>query len=281
MTLARSTLGEIGSRYGSDKFTVHGFQSVYEAFLEPRRDEPIKLFEIGIGGEERTTGGESLLTWQEYLPEASIYGIDTYDKSALDSERLHTFVCSQSDPDGLRKLCQDHGPFDVIIDDGNHRGPDVAIAFFTLFRELTPNGLYFIEDVQTSYWPHYHGSSIVPGCYDTAVRWIKLAVDIINRGEVLDPNMFPLGAGLAVSELHAFHNIAVMRRDVVEVSSDSKILNEELRKNFLSADRAMHARIGGIYAQLSNDPGKLRSLLYAVAAYGGLEKFLADFAGKP
>lgn len=108
-----------------------------------------------------------------------------------------------------------------------------------------------------------------------------MAVDIINRGEVLDPDMFPLGAGLAISELRVFHNIGVMRRDAVGVSSDSKILNEELRKNFLNADRAMHAKIGGIYAHLLNDPGKLRSLLYAVEVYGGLEKFLADFAGKP
>jgi len=50
VSLTRCTLGEIWSRYGSDKFTVHGFQSIYEAFLEPHRDESLKLVEIGIGG---------------------------------------------------------------------------------------------------------------------------------------------------------------------------------------------------------------------------------------
>lgn len=280
MSLTRSTLAEIGSRYGSDKFTVHGFQTVYEGFLEPRRDEPLKLLEIGIGGEGQTTGGASLVTWREYLPQASIYGIDIYEKSVLDGERLRTFVCDQADPDRLRKLCREHGPFDVVIDDGNHMGPDVAMAFFTLFTELSPNGLYFIEDIQTSYWPQYHGSSIASGCYDTAVRWIKLAVDLVNRGEILDPDTFPLGAGLKVSELHVFHNIAVMRRDALGASSDSKILNDEQREIFLNADRAVNAKIGGIYAQLLNDPGKLRSLLYAVNAYGGLEKFLSDFPTK-
>jgi hypothetical protein len=41
----------------------------------------------------------------------------------------------------------------------------------------------------------------------------------------------------------------------------------------------MHEKIGGIHARLLNDPGSLRALLYAVEAYGGLEKFLADFPG--
>jgi hypothetical protein len=272
----QNDLTSIGIRYGSDKFTRHSFQSIYEMFLEPRRDEPLKVLEIGIGGENTNAGGGSLFAWRDYLPNSLIYGIDIYDKSHLDEARIKTFVRDQADPVGLSKICDEHGPFDVVIDDGSHKGQDVASALFTLFRRLSPGGLYFIEDIQTSYWPPYNGSSIASDCYDTAVRWLKLSVDLINRDEVLDPTVFPLMADLDMSELHVFHNLAVLRSRPAGEPAKSKILTDEQRRQFFEADVAMHGDIAELHAELAADPAKYRTLLRAVTSYGGLAKFLGD-----
>ncbi|MGI4860055.1 MAG: hypothetical protein ACRYHA_24645 [Janthinobacterium lividum] len=269
------SLGEIGVRHGSDKFTRHRFESVYERFMSPLRDQPLRILEIGIGGEDIENGGGSLLAWQEYFPNAEIYGIDIHDKSFLDSARVKTFLCSQTDRDGLNRLCDEIGPFDIVIDDGSHKGPDVSLALFTLFPRLKPGGIYFIEDVQTSYWAHYAGSSLAPECYDTATRWIKLCVDLINRNEMLDARAFPLAADIDVSELHVFHNIAALVRRPENVSLESRILNDQIRREFLQIDRARHDDIAEIHAQIKENPEKLHALLQRVAELGGLEKFLA------
>ena len=276
MNTPRLTLGEIGRRHGSDKFTRHRYGGIYEYFLEPLRDSPLKLLEIGIGGENLESGGGSLIAWRDYLPNAEIFGIDIYDKSFLAGERVHTFICNQAEPEDLNRLCDKHGPFDIIIDDGSHRGPDVASALFTLFPRLRAGGIYFIEDTQTSYWPQYNGSSLVPNCYDTAIRWTKLAVDLINRGEILDPSAFPLAANIDISELHVYHNISVLVRRPEGHLLESNIITEKMRADFLAADLAMHGDISSLHMDLAQDPALFRALLKKVVELGGLKELLRD-----
>lgn len=42
------------------------------------------------------------------------------------------------------------GKFDIIIDDGGHLYPQQKASFEVLWAQLTPGGLYFIEDLQVS-----------------------------------------------------------------------------------------------------------------------------------
>ncbi|MDB5382347.1 MAG: class SAM-dependent methyltransferase [Rhodospirillales bacterium] len=274
------TFEEIALRHGSDKFRVHSFQKIYDRILTPRRHEPLRLLEIGVGGEGYAVGGSSLFAWRDYLPNAQIVGIDIYSKVEVDGDRIRTVVCDQSDPIALNALNREHGPFDVIIDDGSHMGPHVAMSFHTLFPLLATRGTYVIEDIQTSYWPHYGGSSLAPACFDTAVRWIKIAVDVINRGEALDPTLFPASLGFDIAELHVFHNIASFVKD--DGSSDwrSRVLTEEARAAWLGHDRALHGDLSDAYQELLADPGKLLRLLQVVSGAGGLDAFLALHARK-
>jgi demethylmacrocin O-methyltransferase len=276
------TLQELGVLYGSDKFTRHDYAPVYARYLEPRRYEPLKLLEIGIGGEDYELGGPSLFTWRDYLPNAQIYAIDIYDKSALNGDRIKTFNCSQADQAGLAALNQEYGPFDIVVDDGDHKANDTLAALFCLFPLLAPNGLYFIEDIQTSYWAQYGGSSLTPDCTDTPTRWLKLAVDIVNRGEILNDDNYPVSAGFEISSLHVHHNLAVLQKNAIGESMASNVLTAEMKREFLAVDEAMHGARAALYRKFTADPGLYARALDAINRAGGIEQldYLVDFNRK-
>lgn len=168
--MASRSLTELANAHGSDKGTegpspewgAHNYTDVYEAYLEPLRDAPISLLEIGLGvsGKRwrskivhgRNTGGASVKMWRDYFPRARIYGIDVNDCSFLDDDRVSTFVADQGDVEDLRAFTEatDGIGFDVIVDDGSHR-PDhqqLSLGYFLDFLE--PGGLYFVEDLQAN-----------------------------------------------------------------------------------------------------------------------------------
>lgn len=90
--------------------------------------------------------------WNSYFLQANVYGLDINDKSAHDKHRIKTYKGSQVDENLLRKIVQDVGGIDVVIDDGSHITTHVIQAFQILFPLLSANGIYAIADLQTSYW---------------------------------------------------------------------------------------------------------------------------------
>ena len=66
----------------------------------------------------------------------------------------------QNDKVLLNKLAEKYGKFDIIIDDGSHVSRHIINSFNILFDHLSKNGLYIVEDLQTSYIPRYGGSRI-------------------------------------------------------------------------------------------------------------------------
>ena len=259
------SLSEIGTRHGCDKFTVHDYAPIYEMFLAKRRCDNLCLLEIGVGGEGYDLGGASLKTWYDYFPNAKIVGIDIYAKSELDNDRIITAVCDQADQHALQNLVAELGPFDVVIDDGSHRAADVVTSLFVLFHGLKPGGLYFLEDLQTSYWSPYGGSSIAPECHDTAVRWLKLAIDIANRGEFVSADYFALRSGFEIDSVHVFHNIGVLVRQSISDSHRSVVLTSELRDAFLAHDLATNGDLCSLGQRLFRDPGRLASVLRSLS----------------
>jgi len=145
-------LVEIFDRYGSDKGTgQHRYDWVYEPILESLQLKPITLLEIGI------FRGASLASWVEYLPNAMIIGVDTFERvppqdiPILLHPRVEWYRCDSTSgvPDELRGR-----QVDIVIDDGCH-DPEAQLATLRNFRPLVrPGGRYFIEDA-----PHL----MVPG----------------------------------------------------------------------------------------------------------------------
>jgi len=144
------TLNDICLKYGTDKGSnLHNYSEKYNSYFEKIRHKKLKILEIGI------QNGFSLKTWEEFFNKSKIYGIDIVDCSRFDSERIKTFICDQKDLNLLDKINKEHGPFDIIIDDGSHISRDMKKSFDFLFPLLNNGGIYVVEDLHCCYWDDF------------------------------------------------------------------------------------------------------------------------------
>lgn len=146
----------------------HNYVEVYERFIFQWKNDPIKIFEIGIAE------GGSLVMWQEYFPKASIFGVDIVDKSAFANARVKTLIGDQSKRDQLQKAIDvSGGDIDLLVDDGGHSMEQQQVSLGYLFKFVKPGGYYILEDVHTSVsalWPNYGAE---PGEENTTLRMIE------------------------------------------------------------------------------------------------------------
>ena len=176
-------LADLAVRYGTDKWGgLHWYMPHYQRYFTALRDEPVRLLEIGIGGYEQPhLGGGSLRTWRRYFRRGQIYGLDIFDKSGLDAPRLHTLRGDQNDPEFLRRLGEQYGPFDIIIDDGSHLSEHVITSLNALLPYVRSGGYYVVEDLQFSYWPGYDGNATERDSPATSVGFLKRIVDALHH----------------------------------------------------------------------------------------------------
>jgi hypothetical protein len=145
--------------HGTDKYGYHDYTPNYFRVLGHLRDRPLSLLEIGVGGyADEDRGGESLVVWRDFFPQAQVTGLDIQRKSLSLGPRVKVMQGSQIDPALLNQVVAERGRFDVIIDDGSHRNEHVVESFRLLFPGLAPGGIYLIEDVQTAFFPRFGGS---------------------------------------------------------------------------------------------------------------------------
>lgn len=205
-------LSQLALKYGTDKAADHWYTPHYHRRFEELRDEPITLLEIGIGGyEDPVLGGESLRMWREYFthPDAVIVGIDIHRK-VLGIEGIEVRTVDAANPGQLRDLGETFGPFDIIVDDGSHIPNDVMQAWVVLWDYLATPGWYCIEDLQTSYWGGFGGSSVRTG--DTVIGFLQGLIDRIHYAEFDVPGYTPNRFDLSVVGLEIARNIAFLRK---------------------------------------------------------------------
>tara|TARA_R100000951_G_scaffold105429_1_gene99223 strand:- start:667 stop:1299 length:633 start_codon:yes stop_codon:yes gene_type:complete len=140
-------LGDLAIKHNTDKGpTSHNYTSRYELYLDQFRELEFNLLEIGV------FDGGSARMWKEYFPKATIVALDIDPRcKEYEEERLHIRIGDQTDQEFLSKVVGEFGHFEVILDDGGHSSLQQIVSFETLFPLLTPGGLYFIEDMHTSY----------------------------------------------------------------------------------------------------------------------------------
>ena len=163
---------EIGKKYPSSK-NISGFIQLYEKYFTPLRDSKINILEIGVDN------GDSLRIWREFFSKANICGIDI-DKKNFRINNTNILQGDQSDLNFLKSLVSKYKKFDIIIDDGSHQAKHIIASFNYLFNYLSDNGLYVIEDLQTSYIPRYGGSRINLKKKKSSMNFIKSLTDSIN-----------------------------------------------------------------------------------------------------
>ena len=207
-------LRTIASLSGTDKWGTHWYAQHYERHFAPLRHKRLKVLEIGVGGGDNPgRGGASLRMWKHYFPRARICGIDIYDKRALAEPGITIFQGDQSDPSFLQRVVDEIGGVDIVIDDGSHRNEHVLISFGTLFPLLSKNGLYCVEDMQTSYWPDFGGRSDEFNDQRTSVGFFKQRVDGLNYEEVLRREKYePTQYDRHIVGMHFYHNLLIIEK---------------------------------------------------------------------
>ena len=212
MTQHEDPLSLLAIEHRTDKAADHWYTPHYHRRFEELRDAPIKLLEIGVGGyTDPLAGGNSLRMWRDYFthPDAKVYGIDIYYKD-LEIDGVETFKVDATNPGQLRELGEGFGPFDIIVDDGSHIPNDVMQAWVVLWDYLTTPGWYCIEDLQTSYWKPFGGSSERTG--DTVIGFLQGLIDRIHYAEFDVPGYNPNRFDLSVVGLEIARNIVFIRK---------------------------------------------------------------------
>ncbi|PXY36308.1 class I SAM-dependent methyltransferase [Prauserella flavalba] len=230
----RPGLAELAVRHGSDKWGPHQYTRHYERHFAPLRDRRLTVLEVGIGGYgDPAEGGASLRMWRDYFPRAEVYGVDLWDKSALDGPRLTTVRADQSDRASLSAVAERHGPFDIVIDDGSHVSALTLATFEALFPHVRAGGLYAIEDVQTSYWPVFGGNGTDLADPGTTMGFAKDLLDGLNHTELLDSHgRAPRPTDAELAGIHFYRNLIVLEKGVNTGQSPiADELNARLRRS--------------------------------------------------
>ena len=140
------TLLELMRKHRTDK-ADHRYDIPYAFFLSERRHQVRKILELGV------KRGESLRLWEEFFPEADIYGVDINEKwSRSASPRSRVFIGDQADESLLHKVSEAAGfQFDLIVDDGSHLSDHQVASLRYLWQFLKPpHGIYAIEDLNAA-----------------------------------------------------------------------------------------------------------------------------------
>jgi len=209
-TSAIDPLTRLAIRHGTDKWGPHFYTPIYNALFAHLRERSLRLLEIGVGGYAfRTAGGASLSMWAEYFPHGEITGIDIVEKRLHLDPRIKLFQGSQEDAVFLKKISDERGPFNIIIDDGSHLPKHMVASFKILFPLLADDGIYIIEDVQTAFWPHLGGSALHGG---EVLKLVRSIVEYLHHAEiaVVDRSHVPPLIATQVKALRVFHNLIVI-----------------------------------------------------------------------
>jgi Cephalosporin hydroxylase len=206
-------LTALAKQFGTDKWgSWHHYTPHYARHLGHLRDERFTLLEIGIGGYAREKqGGASLRMWRSYFPKAQILGLDIEDKSFVDTDRIRTYQGSQTDEQLLNQIVDDADDLKVIIDDGSHRCEHIHATFDILYPLLPDDGIYAIEDLQTSYWPRFGGSEDVNATF-TSMALVKSFLDDLNWEEFTPVDREPSYVQSHLIALHAYHNLVFLEK---------------------------------------------------------------------
>lgn len=243
MDQATPRLDEIGIRFKSDKSSHgHNYLAFYETYFENARHQQLRVLEIGL------LNGASLSVWEEYFPNATIFGADI-DPSALKftRQRVSIEILDQSNIDDLIRLGTKRGPFDIIIENGSHMWGHKMTTLKFLFPFLRDGGCYIVNDLETNFGSKaekYSGNSS-----GSCVDYIKKLVDLrvadseidISREE--DPFLRTYGRNM---ESIVFSKGSCLLKKISSHSQFSDQPIVELRQDADRPEILLVAHIGGI-----------------------------------
>lgn len=152
-------LSKIAQKYLTDKGITfgnsHGYTEIYNDYFKKIKEDgrKVNILEIGV------QYGHDLLMLNEYFDgNCEIWGIDINTQSLAVElpENIHVITMDGTDGETIDSwLSERYGGaalyrmprFDIIIDDGSHWAPHILTTLTILYKYLTYDGIYIIEDL--------------------------------------------------------------------------------------------------------------------------------------
>ena len=216
-----NNLKSLSQLYKTDKLE-HGYIEIYESYFRSLKDKKLKILEIGIAD------GKSLLTWSDYFKNSVIVGIDIHKidvkEKKLDRNNIKVHQGSQSDEKFINKIINQYGNFDIIIDDGSHLKKDVIKSFHLLFPYLNNDGLYAVEDMQTSYNHFFGGNPFDLKYSNSHMNFFKHLTDRLNYQEIANPFYISNKYDAKISNISFYHNLVFVKKGTNNILS-KEVLN--------------------------------------------------------
>jgi SAM-dependent methyltransferase len=177
---------------------------IYERHFHDYVYKPVTFVEIGCGE------GGSLQMWKRYFgPNARIVGIDIDPKCArFEEDQIDIRIGDQREPAFLQQIVDEFGPPDIVLDDGSHVMSHVCTTFSFLYRQLSGNGIYMVEDLHTAYWEEYEGGLRRAG---TFIELAKSLIDDLNADHIRDGSVHTEFSKTTLS-MHFYDSVVVVER---------------------------------------------------------------------
>ena len=117
--------------------------------------------------------------WKRFFgPHCQIVGLDIDPRCMeLEEDQIAIRIGDQSDSSFLQEVIDEFGTPSVILDDGSHMMAAVLKSFGFLYPRMASDGVYFVEDMHTSYMSKYGGGTGRPGSF---IEHAKGLIDELN-----------------------------------------------------------------------------------------------------
>eukprot|EP01060_Flectonema_neradi_P007930 TRINITY_DN15646_c0_g1_i1.p1 TRINITY_DN15646_c0_g1~~TRINITY_DN15646_c0_g1_i1.p1 ORF type:complete len:327 (+),score=51.49 TRINITY_DN15646_c0_g1_i1:34-1014(+) len=188
----------------------HHYEGLYGKYLDALRTSPsINFLEIGLGCNMPAGPGHSVELWRQFFGEERLrytvleytQCLDKWKSIVKKSKPPHStqtiqwyqqiwdngiYWGDQADRELLLAMTKNISqPLDVVVDDGGHTMNQQITSFETLFPFVKPGGLYFIEDLETSFMRgEWGGDAISHIRQTTTVGYInRIITDLHWRSE--------------------------------------------------------------------------------------------------
>jgi hypothetical protein len=216
---------------------------IYDRYFARFRGRQVTIVEIGV------FQGGSLQMWKTYFgPKARIIGIDVNPEcKKLEEDNISILIGSQSDRQFLRKLRQEVGPIDILIDDGGHTMVQQIVTFEELFPAVAPDGLYMCEDIHTSYQLEYGGGVKRRG---TFIEFAKDLIDKLNAYHSEQQNLTVDTVTTSTVALHFYDSVLVVEKGKhdkpQDISTGHEMFEDRMSKQ-IRASKMWQVKYGILY----------------------------------
>lgn len=185
----------------------HYFE-IYDKYFNKYIDRKVVLLEIGV------YQGGSINMWKNYFgSNLTIYAIDINpDCKQFESENVKVFIGSQQDREFLKMVKSQIPKVDILIDDGGHTMQQQIVSFEELFDHIKDDGIYFIEDLHTSYWLNFGGGYLNSKSF---IEYSKKLIDQLNAWHSKDKNFNITQFTKSAYSMHFYDSILVIEKKLM------------------------------------------------------------------